>query len=135
MTVDIFGNHVEVAADEGGSLTLPPEAHLAIEPIHPGEFVLELLGADGVAIGEVDVHDANALDEDFEESGVAIGFIPGERRGDSLDGVARKDGDAVVGFLGDGDALVADALEDVEGKVGPLQLLEQEDVGLAGLKP
>ena len=49
--------------------------------------------------------------------------------------MAGEDGDAVVGLLGDGDALVADVLEDGSREVGALQLLKQEDIGAALLEP
>ena len=135
VTVDVFGDDVEVATDEGRGAGLEPAGHLLFEAGHPGELVGELLGADGVAVGEIDVDDADALDEGLEEAGVTILLVAGEGGGNGLDGVAGEDGDAVVGLLGDSGGPVADGLEDVGGEVSAFELLEEEDVGLVDLEP
>jgi hypothetical protein len=105
------------------------------EAVHPGELVVEFFGSDGVAVGQVDVDDAEAVGEGFEEARVAIGFVAGERGGDDLNGRAREDGDAVVGLLGDGSGVVAEILEDGIGELGGFELLEEQDVGRVGLQP
>ncbi len=66
---------------------------------------------------------------------MAVSFIAGERGAEGLDGVAGEDGDAVVGLLGNGRALVADGFEDVGGEVCALELLQQQDVRCGGLQP
>ena len=135
VAVDVFGDDVEVAADDGGDGGLEPAGHLYLEALHPGELVGELVGADGVAVGQVDVDDADALDDGFEEAGVAVLLVAGEGGGDGLDGMWGEDGDAVVGLLGDGGGAVADGLEDVGGEVSAFELLEEKGVGLVGLEP
>ena len=135
VAVDVFRDDVEVATDEGGGGGLEPAGHLLEEALHPGEFVEEFIGADGVAVGQIDVDDADALDDRFEKAGVAILLVAGEGGGDGLDGMRREDGDAVVRLLGNGDGVVADGLEDVGGEVGAFELLEEEGVGLIGFEP
>ena len=66
---------------------------------------------------------------------MAIELIPGESRTDRLDGMAGDDGDAVVGFLGDSDALVTEFAKKVVWKLRPFQLLQQEYIRLARLEP
>lgn len=139
VAVDVLGDDVEVAADDGRDRVVAPKGELADEAVHPIELVGELVRADGVAVGEIDVDDAEAVcptsNEDFKEAGVAVGLVAEEGGADGLDGVARKDGDAVVGLLGDGGALVADGGEDVGREVGAFELLEEEEVGLARAEP
>ncbi len=135
VAVDVFGDDVEVAADDCGSGGLEPAGHLLEQALHPGELVGELVGADGVAVGQVDVDDANAVDDGFEEAGMAILLVAGEGGGDGVDGMARENGDAVVGLLGDGGGLITDGLEDIGGEVSAFELLEEEDVWLVDLEP
>ncbi len=135
VAVDVFGDDVEVAADNGGDGGGEPAGHLSLKASHPGELIGELVGADGVAVGKVDVDDADAFDDGFEEASVAVLLVAGEGGGDGLDGMQGEDGDAVIGLLGDGGGLVADGLEDVGGEVSAFELLEEEDVGLVEFKP
>jgi hypothetical protein len=80
VAVDLFGDDVEVAADDGGDIGAEPGVELEREAVHPGELVVELFGADGVAVGQIDVDDAQAVDEGFEKARVAVGFVAGEGR-------------------------------------------------------
>ena len=68
MAVDVFGDDVEVAADRAWVCLLQPERHACVEAVHPGELVGELVGADGIAVGQIDVDDAHAADHDLEDS-------------------------------------------------------------------
>jgi hypothetical protein len=135
VAVDVFGDDVVVAADEGGDAVGEPAVEADKEAVHPGEFVGELLGADGVAVGEVDVDDAQAGDVGFKEAGVAIRLVSGEGGGGEFDGSAGEDGDAVVGFLSNGDRVVAKGLEDFGGEDFALELLHEEDVGGLAVEP
>lgn len=102
---------------------------------HPGELVGEFVGAHRIAIRQIDVDDADALDEDLEEAGVAVFLVAGEGGADSFEGVTREDGDTVVGLLRDSGAVVAEVFEDIGGEVRAFELLEKKDVGLASFEP
>lgn len=106
-----------------------------MQAVHPGELVGELVGADRVSVGQVDVGNAQTssvrLNLRLEKTGVAVGLIAGERGAQGFQRVTGEDGDAVVGLLGDGRALVAEFAKGVRGKVGALQFLQQKHVGLA----
>ena len=112
MAVDVFGNDIEITADKRRCFTFGPNLHLAMKPVHPVQLVEEFVAADGIAIGKVDVDDANAIDHDFEKSRVAIRFIAYQRGGNDVYGLAGEDGDAVVAFLCDGGAGVSNILEE-----------------------
>jgi hypothetical protein len=105
------------------------------EPVHPGELVVEFFGADGVAVGQVDVDDAEAVDEPFEEAGVAVGFVAGEGGGDGFYRLAGENGDTVIGLLGDGSDMVAEVFEGGVGKLRGFELLQKQDVGGVRLQP
>lgn len=135
VAVDVFGDDVEVAADDGGCGVVEPLAHVFHEAVHPGEFVAEFAGADGVAVGEIDVDHAEAADADFEKTGVAVGDVAGEGSADGFDRFAGEDGDAVVGFLGHGGAVVAEFLESIGGEFGSFELLQEEDVRFLPVDP
>ncbi len=66
---------------------------------------------------------------------MGVFVVAGERGVDAFDGVERKDGDAVVGLLGDGCGLVAELGEVVCGEVGAFQLLQQEGVRPMQVEP
>ena len=135
MAVDVFGDDVEVAADERRDGGGEPGGHLELQAGHPGEFVGELFGADGIAVGQIDVNDANAVDDGFEETGVAVLLVAGEAGGDGFNGQAGEDGNAVVRLLGDGGGVVAETFKVLGGEIGAFELLEEEDVGLVDLEP
>ena len=139
VAVDVLGDDVEVAADDGRCLVDEPLAHLSRESVHPVELVEEFVGADGVSVGEIDVDDAEAaelgFDAGFEEARVTVGGVSGEGCAEGFDGETGEDGDAVVGFLRDGGGVVAEFLEAIGGEVGSLELLEEEDVGFLLVEP
>lgn len=60
MTVDVLGNDIEGATDHRGNAIVLPLADLRKKPFHPGEFVLELLRADRIAVGQINDDDADA---------------------------------------------------------------------------
>ncbi len=135
MAVDVFGDDVEVAADDSGGGGGEPCGHLELQAGHPGEFVGELFGADGIAVGQIDVDDADAVYDGLEEASVAVLLVAGEGGGDGFQGRAGEDGDAVVRLLGDGGGGVAKTFKVLGGEVCALELLEEEDIGLVGLEP
>jgi len=66
---------------------------------------------------------------------MAVRSIAPQRCADHLDGRAGEDGDAVVGFLGYGNAVVAERVEDFGGKHLSFELLHEQDVGVLALEP
>lgn len=99
MAIDVFWNDVEIAANDGRCVALEPELHLLFESVHPGELIVELRCAHGVAVWQVDVHDADVLDHHFEKASVTVRLVPEQGRADNLYWTAREDGDAVIGLL------------------------------------
>ena len=135
VAVDVLGDDVEIAADHSGSGRAAPGGHLQDESVHPVELVEEFVAACGVPIGQIDIDDAQPGDEGFDETGVRVLVVARQSGADGFDGVAREDGDAVVCLLRDSDRFVAERTEGKGGKLGGLELLEQEDVRLLGLEP
>ena len=128
--LNVFGDYGEVAADDSMDGGLEPPGHLRLKTRHPGKLIGELLGTDGIAVGEIDVDDPDSLDNNFKEAGVAILLVAGEGGCDGFDRVAGKNSDAVVGLLGDGGRLVSQGAEVVGREISTLQFLKQEDVGI-----
>ena len=85
MAVNVLGNDIEVAADQHGHVLLQPGTHLFSQPIHPSKLVGELFGADRIAVRQINVHHADALDGHFKKACVGVVSIAGERRTDRLD--------------------------------------------------
>lgn len=135
MAVDVLGNHIEVPADDHRHIFLFPGDHLVNQTIHPGQLVCEIDAARRIPIREINIHDARVRDGGFQKSRVTVGLIAGQRLVDSLDGQAREDRDAVVGFLRNRDALIAQLLERGLREFRPFQFLQQQDVRLVGGEP
>lgn len=135
VAVDVFGDDIEIAANHGGRGGAAPGGHLQDEAIHPVKLVKEFVAAGGIAIGQIDIDDAQPGDEGFDETGVSVLFVAGKSGADGFDGMAREDGNAVVRLLRDCDGLVSERLEGEGGKFSSLEFLEQEDIRLLGLEP
>ena len=105
------------------------------KPIHPGQLVVELRGSHGIPIRQIDIYDADALDDRFEKARMAIRLVSDQGCVDDLDRRSGQDRDAVVGLLRYGGGVVAQILEPGRGELRPLQLLQKKDIGLSRGQP
>src|SRR6201992_3863933 len=48
VAINVFGNHVEVAAHQHRQIFIPPGTQLLHEPVHPGALVRKILWSSGV---------------------------------------------------------------------------------------
>ena len=82
-----------------------------VQPVHPGDLVGELVGVDGIAIGQVEAANGQRtlrrLDLAFDVACRLVGLGVGQAAGGDLDGMQREQGDAVEALLADHLDLVA----------------------------
>ena len=106
---------------------------MGAQPVHPGELVGELLGADRIAVGQIERGDGEPVDLGLDIAAVGVVGVAGQPRppqpGRRAGG---QDGDAVEPLLAVPDAVIAGGakLQDREGLVGALHFLEAEHVRL-----
>jgi hypothetical protein len=100
--------------------------HALLKPVHPRELVLKLLGADGIAIGQVDVDDFQVARRNFQVARLRVGVVA--RQGSFVDGegLARDNRDPVVGFLADRCAVITELLERLPREVEAFKFLQHE---------
>ena len=139
--VDRLGDDVVVAHQQEGLLERQTLLRMGLEPAHPGELVGELVGADRVAVGQVEAADADDAggdrDHRFDVAGLGVVGVAGQAAGDVLEPVLRQDGDAVEALLTVGGDVVAEALEggEREALVDRLDLLQADEIGPRLLQP
>ena len=137
--IAVLGHDVPVAAQHDRPLFREQLARMVAQPLHPPELVVELLRADGIAVGQIDRGDDDSpLDLGLDVAAVRVVGIAGKADAPQFGRVAlRQDRDAVEALLAVPDRAVAGRLDvgDRQRFVGAFQLLQADDVGLLALEP
>jgi len=107
------------------------------EPRHPSKLVFELVGAHLASVREVGAEDRHTVDLAADQPSLRVVFVVTKALNDVRDGVPADDGHSVVGLLPRDYGLVPALLNFVvrEVRVGHLQLLQTQDVGLCRIEP
>lgn len=135
MAIDVLGNNVEVSADDHRYIFLFPGGHLVNQTIHPSQLVCEIDAPWGIPIREININGSRVSDGRFEKSRMTVCLIAGQDGIEGLDWETRDNRDAVIGFLRNGHAFVAQLLERANREFCPFQLLQQQDVRLVRVEP
>jgi hypothetical protein len=111
------------------------------QPLHPGELIVELLGADRIAVGKIEAADDKAAHLRFDIAALQVLRIAGQAkaaqlRSQPLVGSRREDRHAVEALLPVPEAVIAGGADilDRQGLVGALDLLEAQDIRLLFLE-
>jgi len=136
--VAIFGNNIPITTKNRRPFLFEQFGSAFAEALHPANLVVEFLGADRIAVGQVKRADDHVLRLGFDVPAMAIVGIAGEADPTKLGRVAFcQDGDPVEAFLTVPDGAVTRGLyvSDGERLVGALEFLQRNDVRLLALEP
>ena len=130
MAVDRLGDHVEVAAQDHGLVELEQGCGVRAQALHPGELVGELVGADRVAVGQVDGGHPQVADGRLDVARLLVGGLARQAADHVLDRPPTKDRHAVVGLLAERRDVVAELADGLgrKGGIEALDLLEEGDI-------
>ncbi len=140
--VDGFGDDVVVAEQHERLLEAEQLARTGLEALHPRELVGELVGADGIAVGQVEVADSHHAPgmrhAHLDVAGVRVAVVARKTaHGNLVERALRQNRNAVEALLSvDGD-IVAQRIEGLGGKSlgGALDLLKAGYIGARLLEP
>ena len=134
--VDGFGRDVEVSAQQDVVALRVPLVEVSTKALQPIELEGVFVGADRLAVRDVDVHDPDVAIARGDDPRLAGLLEVREADANLGDGLARDDGDAVVGRLAIDRRCVPGPQRLGRESVGnALDLLQAEDIGLDGLEP
>ena len=132
---------IVVAAQHEHLLARQQLAGMAEQPLHPRELVGELLGGDGIAVGEIEPahrqRPAWRVDTAFDIASRLVLDVAGQGARRHVEGMAREKRDAIEAFLPHDGALVAGRLDLERGERRLLRLdfLQHDDVRLGFAEP
>jgi hypothetical protein len=134
-------NDVEVAGQDECLLVPEQRARPRRQAVHPVELVFELVGADRIAVREIEAGDADdgavARNHHLHIARMLVGIGAGQAAGDVLERPLGENGDAVEALLAVHGEVVAKLLQRFPRKclVLAFDLLEAADVGRRFLQP
>ena len=88
-----------------------------------------------IAIGKIDIDDADVPDDYLQEPRMTVGIVSDERFSNRLHRMSRQNRNPVIGFLRDRYTLIAERLEGFGREFRPLQFLQQLHIRFAGFQP
>ena len=136
--VAVLGHHIPVAAQHRRPLVGQQRAGVRAEALHPFELVIELLGSDRVAVGQIERADDQPLHLRLDVAAVTVVGVAWKADAPQLGRIApSEDRHPVEPLLPVPHGAVARRLDvgDRQRLVGALQLLQAGDVGLLPLEP
>ena len=135
--VVIIGDDVVIAGQHHGQAGFQQPSSVDAQPLHPGQFVIELGARLRVAVWKVDARHPHAHHIGFEIAGLFVRLITRQAALHFCGGFAAEDGDAVEALLAVDKAVVARLAQRLDGEIlrHHLDFLQAGDVGLGLLQP